>query len=63
MSIFKRSSKNKTSSAASTPTQTPRASIQDSRPQIRSSTNKMMQLTPDEAMHMILEKNMSSGVL
>ncbi|KAF9538589.1 hypothetical protein EC957_006428 [Mortierella hygrophila] len=47
MSLFKRSNKNKTSSAASTPAQTPRVSLQT----IRDTTGTKM--TPEEALYKI----------
>ncbi|KAG0264655.1 hypothetical protein BGZ95_003545, partial [Linnemannia exigua] len=53
MSFFKRSNKNKSASAASSPAQTPRTSVQT----IRDSGVKM---TPEEALHKI-SKNMMAN--
>ncbi|KAF9551864.1 hypothetical protein EC957_004187 [Mortierella hygrophila] len=55
MSFFKRSNKNKTSSAASTPAQTPRASLQT----IRDTTGTKM--TPEEALYKISHNMMSNA--
>ncbi|KAG0271226.1 hypothetical protein BGZ97_011302, partial [Linnemannia gamsii] len=46
MSFFKRSNKNKSASAASTPSQTPRASMQSSR-------SSDVKLTPEQAIYKI----------
>ncbi|KAK5814557.1 hypothetical protein F5H01DRAFT_380933 [Linnemannia elongata] len=55
MSLFKRSNKNKTSSAASTPAQTPRTSMQT----IRDSTGTKM--TPEEALYKISHNMMPNA--
>ncbi|KAG9066866.1 hypothetical protein KI688_012778 [Linnemannia hyalina] len=55
MSLFKRSNKNKTASAASTPAQTPRTSIQT----IRDTTGTKM--TPEEALYKISHNMMSNA--
>ncbi|KAG0047076.1 hypothetical protein BGZ90_008013, partial [Linnemannia elongata] len=55
MSLFKRSNKNKTSSAASTPAQTPRTSMQT----IRDSTGTKM--TPEEALYKISHNMMTNA--
>ncbi|KAF8948680.1 hypothetical protein BGZ47_003326 [Haplosporangium gracile] len=55
MSLFKRSNKNKTASAASTPAQTPRASMQT----IRDATGTKM--TPEEALYKISHNMMSNA--
>ncbi|KAG0370719.1 hypothetical protein BGX24_001935 [Mortierella sp. AD032] len=54
MSLFKRSNKNKSASAASTPAQTPRASMQT----IRDSGTKM---TPEEALYKISQNMMTNA--
>lgn len=53
MSLFK-ANKNKTSSAASTPTQTPRASLNEQRPSNAQATTKM---TREQALEMALQKS------
>ncbi|KAF8948678.1 hypothetical protein BGZ47_003324 [Haplosporangium gracile] len=55
MSLFKRSNKNKTASAASTPAQTPRASMQT----IRDATGTKM--APEEALYKISHNMMSNA--
>ncbi|KAG9066868.1 hypothetical protein KI688_012780 [Linnemannia hyalina] len=55
MSLFKRSNKNKTASAASTPAQTPRTSMQT----IRDTTGTKM--TPEEALYKISHNMMSNA--
>ncbi|KAG0196148.1 hypothetical protein BGX33_002019, partial [Mortierella sp. NVP41] len=54
MSLFKRSNKNKSASATSTPAQTPRASVQT----IRDSGIKM---TPEEALYKISQNMMTNA--
>ncbi|KAF9133173.1 hypothetical protein BGW39_010386 [Mortierella sp. 14UC] len=54
MSLFKRSNKNKSASAASTPSQTPRPSMQT----IRDSGTKM---TPEEALYKISQNMMTNA--
>ncbi|KAG0195042.1 hypothetical protein BGX28_002471, partial [Mortierella sp. GBA30] len=51
MSIFKRSSKNKSASTESTPTQTPRSSAQEQRP-------ASSKLTPDQALEIAMQKSL-----
>ncbi|KAK5814554.1 hypothetical protein F5H01DRAFT_380931 [Linnemannia elongata] len=55
MSLFKRSNKNKTSSAASTPAQTPRTSMQT----IRDASGTKM--TPEEALYKISHNMMTNA--
>ncbi|KAK3834178.1 MAG: hypothetical protein JOS17DRAFT_788830 [Linnemannia elongata] len=55
MSLFKRSNKNKTASAASTPAQTPRTSMQT----IRDATGTKM--TPEEALYKISHNMMTNA--
>ncbi|KAF9274583.1 hypothetical protein BGZ88_002918 [Linnemannia elongata] len=55
MSLFKRSNKNKTSSAASTPAQTPRTSMQT----IRDASGTKM--TPEEALYKISHNMMPNA--
>ncbi|KAK3834184.1 MAG: hypothetical protein JOS17DRAFT_788835 [Linnemannia elongata] len=55
MSFFKRSNKNKTASAASTPAQTPRTSMQT----IRDATGTKM--TPEEALYKISHNMMTNA--
>ncbi|KAF9341054.1 hypothetical protein BGX26_008784, partial [Mortierella sp. AD094] len=52
MSFFKRSNKNKTSSTVSTPSNSPRSSMQSSRPLLGVDKTTM---TPEETIHMIRE--------
>ncbi|KAF9133837.1 hypothetical protein BG015_003499 [Linnemannia schmuckeri] len=52
MSLFKRSNKNKSASAASTPTQTPRASMQSSR-------SSDVKLTPEQAIYKITHNKLT----
>ncbi|KAG0045315.1 hypothetical protein BGZ83_009450 [Gryganskiella cystojenkinii] len=59
-SFFKSSSKNKTASAANTPSQTPSQTPRNSMNEQRPGQAKM--LTQDEAFHMIFQKTMTNPV-
>ncbi|KAF9944801.1 hypothetical protein BGZ72_001954 [Mortierella alpina] len=52
MSIFKRSNKNKSASAASTPAQTPRSSMQEQR------SAQATKMTREEALEMLMQKSL-----
>ncbi|GJJ68757.1 hypothetical protein EMPS_01103 [Entomortierella parvispora] len=57
-SFFKSSSKNKTASAATTPSQTPSQTPRNSFNEQRPGQSKM--LTQDEALHLIFKKTMTN---
>jgi hypothetical protein len=56
MSIFK-SNKNKTASAASTPAQTPRASLNDQRSTANTNPTHQIKMTRDQALELVLSKS------
>ncbi|KAG0076172.1 hypothetical protein BGZ93_001110, partial [Podila epicladia] len=56
MSIFK-SNKNKTASAATTPSQTPRSSMQNTRP---ASSSPAKGMTRDEALESLMKKSLGT---
>jgi hypothetical protein len=56
MPLFK-SNKNKTASAATTPAQTPRASLNEQRPTTNASGTQATKLTRDQAVELALSKN------
>ncbi|KAF9989733.1 hypothetical protein BGZ75_005097 [Mortierella antarctica] len=55
MTFFKISKKNKTASAANTPSQTPRTSVHLSASDV-AAVNKNVVLTPENAMEMLFQK-------
>ncbi|KAF9177913.1 hypothetical protein BGZ50_008242, partial [Haplosporangium sp. Z 11] len=55
MSFFKRSSKNKTSSGASTPSQTPRSSMQAQR------GDQATKMTLNQALEMVMDRSMPNA--
>ncbi|KAG9072505.1 hypothetical protein KI688_000276 [Linnemannia hyalina] len=65
MNIFKKSKKNKTASAANTPgqtpIQTPRVSLEESRPVDMASKQQMKQAQDAEMLHNLMTKAMSGG--
>ncbi|KAF9379668.1 hypothetical protein CPB97_008840 [Podila verticillata] len=60
MNFFKMANKNKTASAAPTPAQTPRASMDDTRPST-STMSKKKQVNDAELLHSLMVKAMSGG--
>ncbi|KAF9325682.1 hypothetical protein BG006_010836 [Podila minutissima] len=61
MNFFKKANKNKTASAAPTPAQTPRASMEDTRPSTSTMTKQQKQANDAELLHSLMVKAMSGG--
>ncbi|KAG0320604.1 hypothetical protein BG000_003505 [Podila horticola] len=61
MNFFKKANKNKTASAAPTPAQTPRASMDDVRPSTITMTKQQKQVNDAELLHRLMVKAMSGG--
>ncbi|KAF9310003.1 hypothetical protein BG003_009045 [Podila horticola] len=61
MNFFKKANKNKTASAAPTPAQTPRASMDDVRPSTSTMTKLQKQVNDAELLHRLMVKAMSGG--
>ncbi|KAF9413322.1 hypothetical protein BGZ94_000768 [Podila epigama] len=61
MNFFKKSNKNKTASAAPTPAQTPRASLDGARPSTSTMTKQQKQAHDAEMLHSLMSKAMSGG--
>ncbi|KAG0342009.1 hypothetical protein BG004_005788 [Podila humilis] len=62
MHFFKKSNKNKTASAAPTPAQTPRTSLDESRPSTGTMTKQQKQAHDAEMLHTLMVKSMAGAM-